>query len=312
MNPYHKGPRPAYEDSGPPRPVEAPPPAYETLASHVTHSLSQAPSTAYSEQPTILTIDGKYAVSSKCPDSPLYSLSHELDGHELGAGILVTRLGKKNPNPNSIAQRYQIPGSDVSRQDVFALRETAQLLSSTGGLVIDGQQYLSKKLGKMNKCMTRNGYGWTARGDGLPSLEVRPALSARRSSDPEASQAADEKFYEWRLKDKETRVKSKAEDKDGTLLAIETRRRWDTENKVEVKKPTLELKTDIDALEKSFLDFFIAAWCTHNWREAKDVTKEALTWDEFKEQARVTRRKHAERRRRYLGGFGVSAAGAII
>ncbi|EGE81232.1 hypothetical protein BDDG_04173 [Blastomyces dermatitidis ATCC 18188] len=313
MDPDHnKGPPPAYEDSGPPRPVEAPP-AYETLVSHVPGSLGQAPSTADSEQPTILTIDGKYVVSSKCPDCPLYSLSHELDGYELGAGILVTRLGKKKPDPNSIAQRYQIPGSDVSRQDVFALRETAQLLSSTGGLLIDGRQYLSEKLGKMNKCMTRYGYGWTARGDGLPSLEARPVLSARRrSSDSEATQEADGQFYEWRLKGKKTRVKSKAEDKDGILLAIETRRRWDTKNKVEINKPTVELKTDIDALEKAFLDFFIAAWCMHNWREAKDITKESLTWDEFKEQARVTRRKHAERRRRNIGGFGVIAAGAIF
>ncbi|PGG98088.1 hypothetical protein GX51_07000 [Blastomyces parvus] len=313
MDPDHKGPPPAYEDSGLPRTVEALPPAYETLGSHVPDSRSQAPSTAEPEQPTILTIDGKYVVSSKCPDSPLYSLSHELDGHELGAGILVTRLGKKRPDPNSIAQRYQIPGSDVSRQDVFALRETAQLLSSTGGSVIDGRQYLSKKLGKMTKCMTRYGSGWAARGDGLPSLEARPTLSTRwRSSDAETSQAADGQFYEWRLKGKETWGRLKAGDKDGTLLAIETRRRWDTENKVEINKPTLELKTDIDALGKAFLDFFIAAWCMHNWREAKDITKEPLTWDEFKEQARVTKRKHAERRGGNISGLGVVLGGAIF
>lgn len=284
MDPDHKGPPPAYDDSSSPRRAEASPPAYETIVAPGPFSLSQSTSgTLDPDQPTILTIDGKYIVSSKCPSRPLYSLSHELDGHELGAGILVTRLGKKRPDPNSISQRYRISGCDVSRQDVFALRATAQLLSPSGGLLIDGRQYLSEKLGKMSKCLTRYGSGWTAGGDGLPSLEARPALFAKRKlSNPEASGVVDGRFYEWRLKDKETRGKEKPEDKEGTLLAIERRRRWDKDNKVEINKPTLELKADLDALGNKFLDFFVAAWCMHNWRDAKDITKESLTWDECK------------------------------
>ncbi|OAX84869.1 hypothetical protein ACJ72_00746 [Emergomyces africanus] len=314
MDSDHKGPPPAYEDSSVPRPAEASPPAYESLAAHDPFPLNQRPSTPDPGQPTILTMDGKYIISSRCPDRPLYSLSHELDGRELGAGIMVTRLGKKKPDPKSISQRYQIPGSDISRQDVYALRESAQLFSPSGSLLIDGRRHLSGKLGKMSKCMTRYGSGWTAGGDGLPSLEARPAFfaSSRRFSNPEGSGASDGQFYEWRLKDKDTSGKGKVEDKGGTLLAIETRRCWDKDNKVEINKPTLELKTDLDALGKKFLDFFVAAWCMHNWRDAKGITKEPLTWDEFKEQAKVTRRKHAEQRRRNMGGFGVIAAGPVF
>lgn len=280
----HTGPPPAYYDSSSPRLAEASPPDYETLVSRTPFPLSQTPSTLDPAEPTILTIDGKYIFSSKCPDRPLYSLSHELDGHELGAGILVTRLGKKKRDLDSISQRYQIPGSDISRQDVFALLKTAQIFSSTGGLLIDGRKCPSDKLGKMSKCMTRYGFGWTAGGDGLPFLEARPTLFVERKqqSDPDASGEANGRYYEWRLKDKVIRPKDKAEDREGTLLAIETRRRWDTENKVEITKPTLELKTDVDALELKVFDFFVAAWCMHNWREARDITKESLTWNECK------------------------------
>ncbi|OJD16154.1 hypothetical protein AJ78_03643 [Emergomyces pasteurianus Ep9510] len=313
MDSDREGPPPAYDDNSLPRPAEASPPAYETLTALDPFSVDQTSSTPGPDQPTILTIDGKYIISSKCPDRPLYSLSHELDGHELGTGILVTRLGKKRLDPKSISQRYRIPGSDVSRQDVFALRKSPQLFSSSGGLLIDGKQYLSGKLGKMSKCMTRYGSGWTAGGDGLPSLEARPApFTRRRLSNTEVSGANDEQFFEWRLKAKGTREKGKVEDKQGTLLAIEKRRRWDKDNKLEINKPTLELKTDLDAVEKKLLDFFIAAWCIHNWQDAKDITKEPLTWDEFKEQAKVTRRKHAEQRRRNISGFGVIAAGPVF
>ncbi|PGH15433.1 hypothetical protein AJ79_02409 [Helicocarpus griseus UAMH5409] len=306
MNLDDKGSPPAYEAGRlyVPSSENSPPPAYDTVVRSKPVSFDQSRSNPVTHKCTVLTIDGKYIMSTDYPDWPIYSLSHALDGHELGIGIMVTRLAKKRPDPNSISQRYQIPGSDVSRKDVFALREKMQLFPSSGVLLIDGRQYLSEKLGRMTRSMTRYGPGWTAGGDGLPLLEARPALFAkRRLSNPELS-GADGRFYEWRLKKSE-------KDKEGTLIAIETRRRWDKQNKVEISKPTLELKTDLDPLGRKFLDFFVAAWAMHNWRDAKDVTKEPLLWEEFKEQAKVTKKKHADRRNMGVPGLGYLAAAAI-
>ncbi|KAK2789217.1 hypothetical protein FQN52_006309 [Onygenales sp. PD_12] len=306
--PNHNSPPPPYEEQLPPplEPRETQLPAYETAVGHVDDSSASGPQTQGTDNPPTLTISGKYIVASHLPpDQPLYSLSHALDGHELGHGILVTRLEKKSQNSNSLAMRYHIPGGEFARRDVFSLQDAMQFPLGPGGYAIDGRRFLSGKQGTMSRCMTRYGPGWSVSGKKLPAFEIRPGfpLGKRRGSGNATGEGDEresidgERLYEWR-------VRMDKKSKDETLIAIERRRRWDKEKQEEITPPTLEMKVDLGTLDQEFLDFFVSAWCLHNWREAKEVTREPLTWEEFKQQAKVTKKKMGQREGGiWLGGI---------
>ncbi|EEP76380.1 predicted protein [Uncinocarpus reesii 1704] len=227
----------------------APPPDYETaVGANPPTPASQHGITNH--KPLTLSIEGKYVYSSLSKPDPIYSLTHELDGHELSLqGILLTRLDQ---NP---VRRMRT----TVKRDVFALRAPPALHIGPTKYEIDGLRYLSGKNGYMTKKVSRTGMGWTVGGRGLPSFVLRPSTSAD----------SDAELYEWRDRTNDH------------YIATETRRRWDKQNKVEISPPTLELRIGAN-VDKGYLDFLVAAWCMHNWREAKDITKEPLSWEECK------------------------------
>ncbi|KAL1960301.1 hypothetical protein VTO42DRAFT_8261 [Malbranchea cinnamomea] len=267
---FPTAPPPSYESvsqtPAPSQPLEAPP-DYQTAveqtvsASSVgeTNLLSQTSSAGQSGHP-VLTIDGRYIVSSTCSQEPIYSLTHALDGHETNtAGVLLTRIEQQRTATRDGTTRK------AKKRDVFALRNKSTL--SFSGYEIDGKRFLSGKTGFMSTRASRSGMGWAAGGKGLPSFTLRPSKMLSRSG---------ERQYEWR------------DNKTDKVIAIEIRRTWDTKDKVELTPPKLQLRFELGDVDKEYLDFLIAAWCMHNWREAKDLTKEPLTWEEFKEQAKTT------------------------
>lgn len=263
LHPISKGSPPSYESTvhppGPAPPFEDAPPNYQAAIEQTptasstegTNSLSQ-PSSAGQPGRTILTIDGKYIVSTTAPQEPIYSLTHALDGHETNAtGVLLTRIERR-------PARSQYGGTtSTKKRDVFALRHRSPTHLLSYG--IDGKMYLSGKSGFMWTRTGKRGMGWTAEGKDLPSLTLRPvtSLSGRQG-----------KQYEWR------------DNKTKNVIAIETRRTWDTKQRKELTPPQLDLKIDLKDIDKEYMDFFMAAWCMHNWREAKDMTREPLTWGE--------------------------------
>ena len=202
---------------------------------------------------TVLTIDGKFIVSSTAPQEPIYSLTHALDGHETNAtGVLLTRIERK-----PVTSRHGGTTWSTKKRDVYALRPRSppHFLSYE----IDGKMYLSGKSGFMWFRAGKRGMGWSAEGKDLPSFTLRPVTSFSRDEG---------KQYEWR------------DNKTKKVVAIEKRRTWDTRQKTELIPPKLDLKIDLENVEKEYMDFFMAAWCMHNWREAKDMTRGPLTWGE--------------------------------
>lgn len=234
------------------------PPDYQTVIETQTASSSRGEAdSAEHAGPTTLTIDGRHIVSSMSPQQPIYSLSHELDGWELNlTGIMLTRI-EQTPEGKRPAK--------AKRRDVFALRDTP-LPVGPAYYQIDGKRFLSQKKGHMNKKYTKSGQGWSASGRDLPSFGLRP----KSRSGPEG------RGYEWC--DKMT----------DRVIAMETRRSWDEKNKKELTPPKLELRLS-DDVPAEYLDFLVAAWCMHNWREAKDITKEPLSWEECKYISLATR-----------------------
>lgn len=232
------------------------PPAYESVAGGGTQPSVSRPQQRLSGAVT-LTIHGKEIHSSASPGGqPVYSLTHALDGHELSQyGVLLTR----------IEQRTVSSTTKTVRRDVFALRDAPDLHIGHARYEIDGRRYLSDKRGRMSRSSFGVGSGWTAWGKGLPSFYLQRSESGNAAR---VGETADSSFYEWREKE------------NGPLIAMETRRRWEMENKVEVSPPRLDLMKSWDDFDREYLDFMVAAWCMHNWREAKDVTKEPITWDE--------------------------------
>ncbi|KAK2855673.1 hypothetical protein FQN49_004958 [Arthroderma sp. PD_2] len=265
------------------------PPAYEAVAG--TGAQAAPPKAAQSSGAVTLTIDGKYIYSSASPDGePVYSLTHALDGHEISQyGVLVTRIEQRAVSSTSRGA----PATKTVKRDIFALRDAPVLHIGHARYEIDGRRYLSDKRGQMSRSSYSVGSGWTAWGKGLPSFILERSESGNAGT---AGDTTDSSFYEWR------------EEGNGSLLAMETRRRWDMENKTEISPPKLDLMKSWNAFDREYLDFMVAAWCMHNWREAKEVTKQPITWDELKEQARVT----AEKRKAQgwsagrPGGFGFS------
>ncbi|KAI1908839.1 hypothetical protein LOZ61_005358 [Ophidiomyces ophidiicola] len=227
-----------------------PPPDYEAAVAGSDAASQSSQYALFTRQAITLSIEGRHVYSSLSKPKPIYSLTHELDGHELSLnGILLTRIDRQ-----SSAGEDDQP---VRKRDVFALRDAPQLHLGPAKYEIDGLRCLSGKKGYMNKTCTRSGQGWSAGGCGLPSFGLRP------TSNP----GVDAAMYEWRDKSSDH------------IIAIETRRRWDKKNKIEVSPPTMELKIGAN-VDKSYLDFLVASWCIHNWREAKELTKEPLTWEE--------------------------------
>ncbi|OAL73671.1 hypothetical protein A7D00_1699 [Trichophyton violaceum] len=243
------------------------PPAYEDVASEGPQASAPRPQQRSSGAVT-LTIHGKEICSSASQGGqPVYSLTHALDGHELNQyGVLLTRIEDRTVSSTS---SRGTPSTKIVKRDVFALRDAPVLHIGHARYEIDGRRYLSDKRGRMSRSSFGVGSGWTAWGKGLPSFYLQ------RSESGNAAQ-----------------------------VAMETRRHWDMENKVEISAPRLELMKSWDDFDREYLDFMIAAWCMHNWREAKDIVKEPITWDEFKEQARVT----ASKRKQVLTGGGRSTS----
>lgn len=240
---------PAY--TSPSHPLE-PPPDYETAVTAADPSALSTQHEISNHEPITLRIEGKYIFSSQSKSSPIYSLTHELDGHELStSGILLTRI-----DPHPIRRQS---GRASSKRDVFALRDASPLLIGPSKYEIDGVRYLSGKKGYMSRSITLAGQGWTVGGRGLPSFSLRPTTAP----DSDALQ------YEWRDR------------MSDHYIATETRRRWNKERKVQLTPPKLELRIGAN-VDKGYLDFLVAAWCMHNWREAKEITKEPLTWEECK------------------------------
>lgn len=251
---------PPYESTAP-QSTETPPPDYQAAVAQTTSansggdtsSLAQSSS---NEPPgrTVLTIDGKYIFSSTAPQEPIYSLTHPLDGHETNqTGILVTRIEQISLRAGG-GTRWR-----EKKRDVFALRHRSPQ-SYFSGYEIDGKRFLSGKSGYMStRVGLKSGIGWSASGTGLPSFTLRPASS---------SSGAEGKRYEWR------------DNKSSKVVAMETRRKWDTSLNEQLTPPKLELKFQLEGVDKEYMDFLIATWCMHNWREAKDMTKEPLTWEE--------------------------------
>lgn len=64
-------------------------------------------------------------------------------------------------------------------------------------------------------------------------------------------------------------------DTHGTLLAVETRRRWN--GTIEATEPRLEIVAQLEG--PAVLDFLVAAWCMRNYNEAREVTKEPFRWE---------------------------------
>ncbi|WEW58232.1 hypothetical protein PRK78_003700 [Emydomyces testavorans] len=254
----------------------APPPDYETaIAGNPSSQTSHHTIANYA--PITLSIEGKYIYSSLSKPLPIYSLTHELDGHELSLnGILLTRIDR---NP---AYDQNNNTAVAAKRDVFALRDAPSLHLGPAKYEIDGVRYLSGKRGFMSRKITRNGQGWTVGGPGLPSFVLRPA----------SAPSSETQLYEWR---------DRASDH---YIAVETRRRWDKEKKEEVSPPTMELRIGAN-VDKGYLDFLVAAWCMHNWREAKEITREPLTWEEFRDQARATAAKNKARRWNIMLGHAV-------
>lgn len=263
LHPVSTGSPPSYEStvhpSGPVPPFEDAPPNYQA-AIEQTPTVSSAEGTSFlgqpssSEQPgrTILTIDGKYIVSSTAPQEPIYSLTHALDGHETNAtGVLLTRIERRP------VRSQQGGTTSTKKRDVYALRHRSPPHLLSYG--IDGKMYLSGKSGLMWTRAGKRGMGWTAEGKDLPSFTLRPVASLSGGQG---------KQYEWR------------DNKTKNVVAIETRRTWDTKQRKELTPPQLDLKIDLEDVDKEYMDFFMAAWCMHNWREAKDMTREPLTWGE--------------------------------
>lgn len=225
-----------------------PPPDYETAITGDPSVFTTQHEVA-SHEPITLRIEGKYIYTS-ASKSPIYSLTHALDGYELNAtGILLTRI-------DSSAVR-RVNGRPPKR-DVFALRDASPLRIGPAKYEIDGVQYLSGKRGYMTRSIHRNGQGWSVGGRGLPSFALRPMVSESGALQ-----------YEWRDR------------MSDHYIATETRRQWNKDTKSETTPPTLELRIGKN-VDKGYLDFLVAAWCMHNWREAKEITKEPLTWDECK------------------------------
>ncbi|EGD98954.1 hypothetical protein TESG_06317 [Trichophyton tonsurans CBS 112818] len=263
------------------------PPAYEDVAGEGSQSSAPRPQQRSSGAVT-LTIHGKEIYSSASQSGqPVYSLTRALDGHELNQyGVLLTRIEDRTVSSTS---SRGTPATKSVKRDVFALRDAPVLHIGHARYEIDGRRYLSDKRGRMSRSSFGVGSGWTAWGKGLPSFYLQRSESGNAA---QVGETTDSSFYEWREKE------------NGPLIAMETRRRWDMENKVEISPPRLELMKSWDDFDREYLDFMIAAWCMHNWREAKDIIKEPITWDEFKEQARVT----ASKRKQVLTGGGRSTA----
>ncbi|KAM5443772.1 hypothetical protein MferCBS31731_001017 [Microsporum ferrugineum] len=259
------------------------PPAYEAVAGEGAPSASHQRSSGA----VTLTINGKHIYSSVSPDGqPVYSLTHALDGHEMSQyGILLTRIEQRTVSSSS----QGIPTTKTVKRDIFALRDAPVLHIGHARYEIDGRRYLSDKKGHMGRSSYGVGSGWTAWGKGLPSFTLDRSESGNAGK---VGETTDSSFYEWREKNK------------GPLIAMETRRRWDMENKVEISPPKLDLMKCWRDIDREYLDFMVAAWCMHNWREAKDITKEPITWDEFKKQAQVT----AAKRKKQTWPVGRSSA----
>lgn len=217
---------------------------------------------------TNLVIAGKsICLSDDVDGEPLYSLTHALDGRELSAGgLLLSRVEQRKPRRQST-----LTPSRPFKRDVFALRSPYQDVGLFG-YEIDGRRLASNQKGMMSKKLTRRGPGWTAGGERLPSFTLRPSSRSRvksiSSEDAGSDERSEGKFYEWR------------DDDTNEIVAIETRRRWDKKKKVELSPPQLELMKSWNEFETGYLDFLVASWCMHNWRDAKDVTKEPLSWAE--------------------------------
>lgn len=219
---------------------------------------------------TNLVIIGKsICLSDDEEGEPLYSLTHALDGHELSAGgLLLSRVEQRKARKGSLSN----PSMPLKR-DIFALRSPYQDVGLFG-YEIDGRRLLSNLKGTMSKKLTRRGPGWTAGGKGLPSFTLRPSSRSRvmsissENAGSSRDESSDGKFYEWR------------DDKNYEIVAVETRRRWDKKEKKEASPPRLELIKSWNEFDKGYLDFLIASWCMHNWRDAKDIAKEPLSWAE--------------------------------
>lgn len=79
-------------------------------------------------------------------------------------------------------------------------------------------------------------------------------------------------------------------------VGAEIRRRWDKKAKTPVSDSKMELFVDVegmiggihdDTISRAELDFIVASWCMRNWREARDITREPLTWEECEHPFRI-------------------------
>ncbi|KAF3491333.1 uncharacterized protein GIQ15_00850 [Arthroderma uncinatum] len=238
------------------------PPAYEAAVTGAGTQVAP-PKAQQSSGAVTLTINGKYIYSSASPgEQPVYSLTHALDGHEISQyGVLLTRIEQRTVSSASQSG----PTTKTVKRDVFALRDAPLLHIGHARYEIDGRRYFSDKRGQMSRSSYGIRSGWAAWGKGLPSFVLERSESGNAST---AGETTGSSFYEWREKE------------NGPLIAMETRRRWDMDSKTEISPPKLDLIKSWNDFDREYLDFMVAAWCMHNWREAKEVTKEPITWDE--------------------------------
>lgn len=122
---------------------------------------------------------------------------------------------------------------------------------------IEAMRKASYKKAYLRGNVTPGGVGVS--GDGVPSLSARPPLSSVVSF-------KNSEILQW-------------QDENGRVIAVETKRgRVEEEGVVkEVTKPKLEMNVELD---EKLLDFLVVAWCTRNWKDARAVTSQPMTWED--------------------------------
>ncbi|KAK2761324.1 hypothetical protein FQN54_001846 [Arachnomyces sp. PD_36] len=209
------------------------------------------------------TIDGDEIYSStQANDKPLYEISHKLDGVYKGHIIGLVRVDRVNITGDNGKVRVKTRSKhvyDVTRSPFWPHE-----------FRIEGMRKDSYKKAYLRGNVAPGGGGLGVSGDGAPSLSARPPMSSMVPF-------KNSETLQWR-------------DENGKVIAIETKREWVEEDKkvTEATKPKLQLIVELD---EKLLDFLVVTWCTRNWKDARAVAYEPMTWEDFKRIARNTRGK---------------------
>lgn len=198
------------------------------------------------------TIHGDEVFSStQANDEALYEISNRIDGSYKGHIIGLNRVDRVNVTGENGKVRVKTRTKhlyDVARSPFWPHE-----------FRIDAMRKNSYKKAYLRGNVTPGGVGVS--GDGVPSLSARPPLSSVVS-------LKNSEALQWR-------------DDNGRVIAVETKRAWIEEEGVvkEATKPKLELKVELD---EKLLDFLMVAWCSRNWKDARAVTHQPMTWEDCK------------------------------